>query len=333
MERRPGLGAPLRLGLIADTHDADDAAASIGALAGVSADLYVHLGDVGTAPIVVDLVRTFKTDPRWEEHLEPAERERYRAMVSQGTRPVLAYIDVRIGQDPALRQLRYTQTVESYTAAARCLARLGQVTVVVGNVDRAWLRDAEIRRVLQRPEIRLVEWPEVMPVGDRALLLWPSLRAHEANCQQLEAELPALRTALAPARQVIVCAHEQTFRGPSPARYQANLRRRGLIPRTVPAFAPNPTRHLLVRLLRTLADDLPVAIASGHIHDAPEVVAIGTGYLRRLPSGGLGYRLFGGGQYRRLVELFPVPSDRPAVLHCDEADERGFRFELREVSG
>src|SRR5207247_16867 len=141
-----------------------------------------------------------------------------------------------------------------------------------------WLGRERIARLFDdRAPIYL--HPTVQPIGDTALLLWPSTRSDPGSRQALVERTPRLIDELRNFGATLVAGHEQIFRGPIPATYRRRLDAAHLRATTIPHYAPSPSRDCLLGLARSLASEADLALASGHIHDPVEVLGAGAPYL------------------------------------------------------
>ncbi len=330
---RPEGPAAVTLGLIADTHDAPDPLAPIRALGRLPADLRVHLGDVASSPTVMALTREFKTRPDWWERLTPAQQARFTELIQAGRRDLSAYLAVRLGETPAAQARRRAETEAAYLAVLPLWRRLRRAWILAGNVDRLWESTPWFAR--WRSSVRYLTWPQARWLGAGLVVLWPSLPGlNEAGRRRLRAAVRRWARRAQRAAWVVILAHEPPFRGPTPARYLANLRAAGLQATTIPFYSGrNPTADCLLWFCRALPATLPVGLAFGHLHDPAPVIAAGTRFLRLREDGGLAFRLYGCGARppgpgRRTIALFAVPAGAVATLR---ASAEGFLFRWETV--
>lgn len=312
----------VRIGLIADTHEADDPVTLIDLLAAERCDLNVHLGDVGSAPLVTRLVRAYKRTTTWYEAFTPEQRARYDANIARGLRGVRAYLDAHLTDDPTLREARERDTIASYESTIEAFRALSEPHVIRGNVDTYWIGHERVRRIFTGGGITLHEEATTLDLGPGALVLWPSARTDPASRREVERRTRRLSRDLRGRERVVVAGHEQIFRGPIPAAYQRNVDAAGLAPTTIPHYAPGAHRDCLLALARALAPESDLALISGHIHDPVEVLGAGAPLLRRRAEPGLEYRLYGlGGRPgphpaggRLAARLFPVAVDEIGIV-------------------
>ena len=286
----------------------------------LNADLNIHLGDVGSSPTIVGLVDTFKKQ-HGEVEMTGPQRAKFDDSIARGQSPVRAYLESWIAIWPELDEIRVRETFEHCGQVLSAWRSLRRPYIVAGNVDRNWLRHPTARQLFQDSGAALVELPKLLDYGRVKLLLWPSMRPN-SECQRMELEQAIARIGreIKGCELLAVFVHEQLFRGPTPARYLANLTDAGLSHSTVPYYAPNPTRRELGGLLAALPPECRILAFSGHIHDRQEVIAAGVKYLPEGPNGGLRLRLPpASGRSRRHVECFCLPAGVPARLEvCPE---------------
>lgn len=303
-----------RIGIIADSHVNPHLTATIATLAAQRCDHVVHLGDIGGSPTIVQLVDNFKRNGDARAGLTPVQIVRRRALEASGLRPTMAYLEALTEEQPELRQAWRTETIASYGSVIAAIGPLGPVQVVAGNVDRTWLRHAEVRRAFHRNDLILHEVPVTQEIGDWTLVFWPSVeRAEITQLAAFDQAIAHLRHTVDRQRPLLILAHEPLFRGPTPALYRSRLGQIGQTSATIPFYGPSPSRHELVAFLQDWSGEI-LGMASGHIHDGPQIVAIGAPYLRDRHREGLSFRIGGGGTGRRRVPLFCVPADRPALI-------------------
>ncbi len=304
-----------KIGLIADTHELADPASFAPALAGLDAELVIHLGDVGSSPTLVRLVKEFK-QAHGQVQMSANQCEKYDELIAMGRPQLRAYIESWIHVWPELDQIRIQETINNYHQAIQALRRLNEVYVIAGNVDHGWLRHPAIRQIFTESGVRLVESPLLLDYQASKILLWPSMKlTDERETAAITDMLDEIIERLSGCKTLVIAAHEQLFRGPPPDRYRANLAAAGLSSGTIPYYEPNPTRRHIHRLLGRLPADCVPFILSGHIHDRQETIAAGVGYLPPGPNGGLLVRTLAlNGHRRRQVECFCLPAGVPALL-------------------
>ncbi len=324
-EMTPGSDSSLRIGLVSDTHESADPLALINRLNELRCDLHVHLGDVGGSRPVMLAVREFKRSLGSVEGLNERQRLDFDKLVGQGISPMRAYGEAVLGADPALRERRRLETQESYDGVIRALGRLANAYCLAGNVDKALFKAGIVGRSGPARNVTLVTRPQWVGYGDRAVVLWPSLRLNEPNRKEELCDLVAdFAQRGRDKRQVVVLGHEQLFKGPPPPVYKSRISAQGLDAVTVPWFEPNPSWHYLISFFRQLPSDAEVSYVFGHVHDAQEVIEAGVPALRSGDGLWMQYRLYGlghrlppedeGRHLRRRVRMFYVPIETVAVL-------------------
>ena len=322
----------VRIGLISDTHEADDPLALVEQLRDLRCDYHIHLGDIGGSATATRLVREYKENGRILERLTLAQRAQYDALIQSGTRGVLAWLRVTVGDNPQAAQVRRQETSECYDAVVGAMKSLPNTFFLAGNVEYIVGRGEIARQCVARHEVELITQPRLVSLDGAALILWPATaQAPEVRgLVQLGEELAEQSRGHRP---VVLLTHEQVFRGPRPEVYRARVEATGRPPTSIPHYEPNAARSGILRLLRTLPPTVPAGIIHGHIHDSNEVIAAGAPYLRRIDGKGLGLRLYGLGRHRgdidergagkpRLVSTFCVPVGRLAVLTIENGDYR-----------
>ena len=316
----------LRIGLISDTHEAENPADLIATLASQKCDLYVHLGDIGGSRLASKLVREFKQTLGNLDHLSQSERGRFEDLRMQGMPPMWAYIETKLGADSEAREKRAAEARESYLEVLRAMNMLSNVIMVSGNIDNSLLRTHVLGSDMNEECPRLVSEPELLDLGSRAIIVWPSIKnPSPAIAARVHDLLDSFTQSVRGKEQVIVFAHEQIYKGPSPARYKENVEAAGLQATTVPRYEPNPCWRKLLHLFRSLKPSQDAAMVYGHVHDPHQVIQAGAPYLKGSSSQGLRYRLHGlgskeatqapGRNGRRTVRLFTIPADAVCVLH------------------
>lgn len=319
----------MRIGLIADTHEVREPLSLIARLGAIGCQRNVHLGDIAGSWAITEMVRRFKREDNLDA-LSEAQKQRYAEHRGAGLSPVAAYIEAFLGDDVHLRGKRKAEIEKGYSQVAAAMRRLPGAVLLAGNVDNVLLRVPGNRAALERQGVHLLATPEVLEDKEVAILAWPSSR----HCEI--ADLPRLcqkATQLAVEKgALVVLAHEQLFRGPTPASYRANAAERGWRPTTIPHFEPNPSWPVLLDLFRSLPASVLVSYVSGHVHDPQEVLQAGARYLKGTVLDGMVCRLwgFGGsadagrlrGRGRRLLRHFHVPAGRVAVLNVEATRTR-----------
>ena len=306
----------LRIGLIADTHEADEPVRLADELAALECDLYVHLGDVGGSREITAAVRQFKQYPESAADL-PSDRDRvYQANLDRGMPALRAYLDAVLARTPAARQARLAETRGNYDAIVRRLAGLPNAVCLSGNTDRLLMAcNAQLQAPFALTGLPFVTWPTWREVAGCLIIFWPSLGRDQVAAPELGQLVEELLRVAAGYRTVSVLAHEQLFKGPAPETFRRNALARGYRPLTVPNYEPNLSWAHLTRLLRGLPADTRIYYVHGHVHDGNEVLGAGAPYLRALPGGGLSYRIPGHGKSAgRRVPSYSVPIDHLAVL-------------------
>lgn len=314
---------PLKIGLLSDTHESGNPRLLVERLRGLGCDLHVHLGDVGGAKGVMQAVRDFKRSLGSLEGLTDKQRQEYARLTAQGASPMRAYGEAVLGADPEVQERRRLETQESYADVLSALSDLANVYWLAGNVDKVLSKAG----VLTAPDVgysvALVKRPTWLEFGQRAIVLWPSMRGRDAEQDRQLRELVAEFVGRARGKRlVVVLGHEQLFKGPVPRVYKSRVEDRGLDAVTVPWFEPSPSWRYLVSFFRQLSPEVEVGYVFGHVHDAQEVIEAGIPHLR----GGVSwrYRLYGLGHkvlradrgrgLRRSVPMYYVPAERVAAL-------------------
>jgi hypothetical protein len=311
--------------LVSDTHESADPLALIDRLQKLRCDVHVHLGDVGGARAFMLAVREFKRSLGSVEGLSEQQREEFAKLVGQGISPMRAYGDAMLGADAALREKRRLETQESYDGVIRALGALANAYCLAGNVDKALFKAGVVGRSGPARNVTLVTRPSWVDFGDRAVVLWPSLRLDEPNRKEEFADLVSdFARRGTDKRQVVVLGHEQLFKGPPPRVYKERVILWGLDAVTVPWFEPTPSWRHLISFFRQLPGDTEVAYVFGHVHDAQEVIVAGVPALRDGDGPAMRYRLYGlghrlspqdrGRNLRRCVRMYYVPIETVAVL-------------------
>ena len=313
----------IRIGIVADTHEASDPRLLIEELGRQSCDFYVHLGDIGGSPLTTRLVHEYKQTLGNLDHLNREDRERFDQLRNQGLTPIWSYIEMRMGESQELRQQRLDETTASYALVIEAMAKLEPVYFVSGNIDRALANSDSVRPAFEKNGVSLITEPRLIDLDDQAVVLWPSMKVLSPEfARNLERVIDDFNGRLRSKRRVVVMAHEQLFKGPPPAKYAENVERAGYKALTVPYFEPSPTWQYLLRLFRALPLSTDLAFVHGHVHDPCQVIQAGAPYLKGTPEAGLEYRLYGiatacnGGikRGRRTLRIFCVPANEAMVL-------------------
>ncbi|MBI4318935.1 MAG: hypothetical protein HY675_10620 [Chloroflexi bacterium] len=313
----------LRIGLVADTHEAQDPVSLIRRLGELGCDYHIHLGDIGGSRLASTLVREFKQRLGNMEHLSREEMHRFDQLKQGGMTPIWAYIETRLGSDPASRSRRVQETQHSYDTVVSEMSKLPATVFISGNIDKSLIKTEVVAPSFARHNARLVVEPSFIDIGATLAVLWPSIKATESQqLRRLEENVSELLHLAENKARVIVFAHEQLFKGPHPPKYKANAEAAGHTPMTVPYFEPNPSWKLLLHFLRTLPPTVGLAFVHGHVHDPQDVIQAGAPYMKGTLSEGLMYRLYGlgtpaschGAIGRRTLRIFTVPANQVAVL-------------------
>lgn len=315
----------MRIGLVADTHEATEPLGLVSELRRHACEMNIHLGDIGGSPFVVAWAREFKANPHYPAGAPPAERQRFEELVRQGMPLIGAYIEAKLQDEPELRRRRRQETQESYDALIGAMSSLASPVFLAGNVDRSLLRAEIVTHCFVKHGVAPVTEPQLLGLGDVALLLWPSMKvADPGAASQLVESIQHWAEQLQDKHRVVVLAHEQLFKGPSPLRYRGNVEAAGHTPKTIPYFEPNPGRAFLLRLLRAVPAVAPTHYVHGHVHDDHTVIQAGAPYLRGAEGEGLEYRLYGlaawrgrpDGRHRerRTIRIYPIPVNTVGVL-------------------
>ena len=316
----------LRIGLIADTHEAENPTELIAKLASFGCDLHIHLGDIGGSRLASRFVREFKQSLGNVDHLGEKDRQCYETLKEQGVSPLWAYIETKLGADSASRTRRALEAQQSYVEVVKAIKDLPNTIMLSGNIDKSLLRAHVIDPGIHDRRVPLVTEPELLDLGSRALILWPSMKHGEPEqMREIGDRVDSFVRTVLDKDQVIVFAHEQIYKGPLPARYKENVESAGYQAMTIPRFEPNPCWRILLQLFRSLRPSQAVAMVYGHVHDPHRVVQAGAPYLKGTESEGLRFRLYGFGprarsdtsypSERRTIRLFTIPADVTAILH------------------
>ncbi len=312
-----------RIGIVSDTHDAQDPVGLIRKLGRQDCDYYVHLGDIGGSRLVAKLVREYKQSLGSLDNLSPEDRRHFHDLRKQGLTPVWAYIETKLGSDLQARSQRLKETRQSWDVVLAEMSKLPDPLFVSGNIDSSLIKTNVVAPEFHRHGLFLIVQPHFLELDSGLAILWPSMKGTEAELvKQLDQTVEQLVELSQNRSRVVILAHEPLFKGPRPHRYMANVEASGLTASTVPYFEPNPSWKLLLRLLRAVPAEVELAFVYGHVHDPHHVIQAGAPYLRGSLAEGLEYRLFGLGspaaQYRakgrRALRMFCVPSSRVAVL-------------------
>jgi hypothetical protein len=316
----------LRIGLISDTHEADDPVELTRSLKTLDCDWYVHLGDVGGSKSWMQAVRAFKQSMGALEGLSEAQRQDYQQRLQGGASHLRAYAESVLGLDPAGNERRLAEIKANYLAVLNALGEFEHAYCLTGNVDRALFKGGVIEDVRSQYPVTLVTTPLWLDHGDSAVVFWPSMRVENTDrARRLNAIVNDFVERGADKARIVILAHEQIFKGPPPRVYKHRIQAAGLDAVTIPWYEPNPTRHYLGEFLRRLSPQVEITFVFGHVHDPLHVIQAGVPHLlsdhRRL---GLRYRLYGLGNnvierdrglhLRRQLTLYYVPIERLARL-------------------
>ncbi|MCL5961577.1 MAG: hypothetical protein M1358_20065 [Chloroflexi bacterium] len=326
--KRKGRATKLRIGLIADTHEASDPLALIRLLGRQRCDLNVHLGDIGGSKYTSKLVHEFKENLGNLDHLTPEDQESYDELRKKGTPAIWAYIEMRTRHDPKSHERRVLETTKSYASVIEAMSQLRRIFFVSGNIDRALSKMDGVRTILEENGVDLIAEPKLIELGDQAIALWPSMKpVTQKLARRLDTIIADFVNRLENKRRLVVLAHEQLFKGPVPKTYRENVKRAGLKALTVPFYEPNPTWVHLMSLFRLLPAYVDLVFVHGHVHDPCNVIMAGAPYLKGTPELGLAYRLYGFGspssadncdrRGRRTVRIFCVPADEAMIIVLD----------------
>lgn len=323
-------GRSIRIGLVADTHEAAEPWTLIEELGKQKCDFYVHLGDIGGSQLTTRFVHEFKRTLGNLDHLGRKDRERYEKLRSQGLTPIWSYIEMRMGDSLDLRKQRMDETVASYSQVIGGLSKLKPVYFVSGNIDRALAGFENIKPLFEKNGVTLISEPKTIDLGDQAVILWPSMKVlNQEFARQLDEIVDDLGGRLRSKKRAVVLAHEQLFKGPPPNKYAENVERAGFKALTVPYFEPSPTWRHLLKLFRSLPPSVDLAFVHGHVHDPCYVIQAGAPYLKGTGEFGLEYRLHGINsgcdgvkRGRRVVRIFCVPANEVMVLKLETQNVR-----------
>lgn len=313
----------LRIGLIADTHEANEPVALTDALTRLACDLHVHVGDVGGSREITAAVKQIKQYPDESVAGLPLDRlAAFQANLDQGLPQTRAYLDSVLASTPEARRARMAESADNYNAIVRRLAALADALCICGNTDRVLMsRNLGLIQPFVESGLPLITWPAHRAVNGHLLIFWPSLSREQTAGDEVVKAVDELLAVTSGYRSVVVIAHEQLFKGPAPAAYRRNALARGHRPVTIPHYEPSLSWRHLTRLLRGIPQHARLAYLHGHVHDANEVLGAGAPYLQRRADGGLGYRIRGGPEGPgRIVPSFSVPIDQLAVLSLSDSD-------------
>lgn len=324
----------MRIGLISDTHETEHPLMLVEQLRRLSCDYNIHLGDIGGSWSSSQLVRRFKEDGRILDTLSAPRRARYDALVQAGTREVLAWLQVTVGDDPEGARRRRRETAESYDAIIGAMKSLPNAIFLGGNVEHIAGRGEMVRQAIARHRVDYLDTPQVRLAHGTALLLWPSPENRRQETGALVALAERLRGLVRGCSPVLILTHEQMFKGPVPAVYRAGVEATGRPAGSIPYYEPNPQRLAMLRLLRGLPPDTVMGVVHGHTHDGNEILMAGAPYLGPQDEQGLRLRLYGlgggcdepgqRGTERQAFGSFCVAAGRLAVLTVEDG---GYRVE------
>lgn len=308
--------APLRIGLISDTHEVDEPIRLAEELTRLDCDFYVHLGDVGGCHEITRAVRQYKQYPESVTDLPDEQYRTFQANLERGLPALRAYLDAVIGQTPAHRLARLSETRGNYEGIVRRLAELSDVLCISGNTDRLLMSRAEqLMAPFLETGLEFLRWPAYRDLAGRLLVFWPSLGRDQVADPSLTEFIDEVLVVARRYDTIAILAHEQLFKGPAPETYRRNALQRGYRPLTVPHHEPNLSWRHLIRLLQGLPRTAQIVYLHGHVHDANEVLGAGAPYLRRLPDGALSYRVPGGDKHPgRRIPSYSVPIGHLAHL-------------------
>lgn len=315
-----------RIGLIADTHEADEPVRLTEALARLGCDLYVHLGDVGGAREITAAVRRIKQYPESVGDLSTDRQALHRDFLGRGLSPLRAYLATVLDDQPEARWGRMIETQRNYEAIVEVLAGLPDALCLSGNTDRILMaRNQALEAPFALTGLTFLVWPAWREVAGHLIVFWPSLARDQVADPRVDAFVGSVIDRAKRQESITVIAHEQLFKGPSPAAYRRNALVRGYRPLTVPNYEPTMSWPPLTRLLRGLPPSARIAFLHGHVHDSNEVLGAGAPYLRRRPDGALEYRVPAGPEAPgRRIPSYSVPIEHLAVLTLGT---EGIRFE------
>lgn len=294
----------LRIGLIADTHEAEDPSALLAALSRANCDINIHLGDVAGSRERTRLIREYKRALGSVASLNAAQHELYERLVSSGARPMSAFADALLGNSSAARDQRRLEIQEAYEEVIASLLSLPRSYCLLGNVDRALVNAGLLRDVPLEPDI-VVRQPTWIDAGSDVLILWPSVPRARAQpsgtavCRSTWRQWPRFGESK---RRVIILAHEQLFKGPSPTVYRSRVQHSGQEAINVPWFEPHNDAAEILAFLRSLPPRVESWFVFGHMHDSAAAIEAGLPYLRDRSGEGWHYRLNGLGSVERSVD-------------------------------
>ncbi|HEX2171074.1 MAG TPA: hypothetical protein VHL09_01340 [Dehalococcoidia bacterium] len=306
----------LRIGLIADTHEADEAVRLAEELTRLDCHLYGHLGDVGGSREITAAVRQYKQYPESVADLPSESHAAFHEFRAKGLSELRAYLATVLSDRPEARLGRMAETRDNYEAIVGLLAGLPDALCISGNTDRVLMaRNQSLVALFELTGLPFLVWPAWREVNGHLLVFWPSLdRAQVADARVGDFVDKVIDRAQRH-ESVVILAHEQLFKGPAPAAYRRNALARGHRPLTVPHYEPATSWPHLTRLLRGLPRSARIASLHGHVHDSNEVLGAGAPYLRCLPDGALGYRVPAGPEAPgRQIPSYSVPIEHLAVV-------------------
>jgi hypothetical protein len=308
--------AELRIGLIADTHEADEPVRLTEALVALGCDLAVHLGDVGGSREITAAVRRIKQYPESVADLPADRRALHQEFLSRGLSPLRAYLATVLDDSPDARWGRMLETQRNYEQIVDLLAGLPDALCLSGNTDRVLMaRNQALVAPFALTGLTFLVWPAWREIAGHLIVFWPSLGRDQVADPRVDTFVDKVIERARRHESIAVIAHEQLFKGPPPAAYRRNALARGHRPLTVPHYEPTTSWPPLTRLLRGLPRSARVAFLHGHVHDSNEVLGAGAPYLRRLPGGALEYRVPAGPEAPgRRIPSYSVPIEHLAVL-------------------
>lgn len=326
--------SPLRIGLIADTHEADEPVLLTEALTRLDCDVYVHLGDVGGSREITRAVRQIKQYPESVGDLTPDRQALHAEFVARGLSPLRAYLATVLDDGAEARWGRMLETQQNYERIVDLLAGLPDALCLSGNTDRVLMaRNQALVAPFALTGLPFLIWPAWREIRGHLIVLWPSLGRDQVADPRTDDFVDKAIDRAGRHESVAIIAHEQLFKGPSPDAYRRNALERGHRPLTVPHYEPTTSWRPLTRLLRGLPRSARVAFLHGHVHDSNEVLGSGAPYLRRQADGGLDYRVPAGPEAPgRRVASYSVPIEHVAVLSLD-SDGFDFRAWRPSVEG
>lgn len=307
----------------------------------ISVSFSFLMGDLPSSDVEDNLVREFKAaggDPEKLTFKSGEERRIFdEGAKKRGTRAGV-YRKARLSSPELLQQAR-VDAQEKNRQIADVFSKLPNPNVFFGNAD-VNAPYPSIEEEYTKEGVNHIEEPRMIDLGDKALIVWPSVSDPKAYTDEQLAEFDRHMSQKAQEfaakcqdkTDVVVVTHEQLFFGSR--KYRDRVKDIGQKPYGSPYKGRNPSRDYIVQFISLLPEKVKLGVAFGHLHSMPEVVAHGADLqLKKTVAGGLGEYHFGvkppGGEekVRRTAELFYVPQGQLGVL---KIGKDGFRFQLEQ---